>query len=177
MTVSRRHPSNSGDAIFFLDLVDKGSNTQTLSSATLPFACQGKCTDQIWRRSFNLHEHTGERYRCCSGALGALAWIWNSRSYLLLVSCPPMFLCRTCIHLMCSFGAAFTSFYRLFGPFRSEVAPQVIKTEIWDTISRRGVMGNVLIGVLPMAFYITLNLTAWILEKFLHMIGSGVAYS
>ncbi|KAG6850532.1 hypothetical protein H0H93_012148 [Arthromyces matolae] len=44
------------------------------------------------------------------------------------------------------FGAAFTSFYRLFGPFRSPTAPKVIKTEIWDTILRRGVLGNIVMG-------------------------------
>jgi len=74
------------------------------------------------------------------------------------------------------FGAAFTSFYRLFGPFRSDVAPQVIKTEIWDTITRRGIMGNFLMGVLPMAFYTILNLTAWVFEKLLHLVDRGFAY-
>lgn len=75
------------------------------------------------------------------------------------------------------FGAAFTSFYRLVGPFRSDVAPQVIKTEIWDTITRRGILGNVLMGIIPMVFYATLNLMAWVLEKLLHLVGGGVVYS
>lgn len=81
------------------------------------------------------------------------------------------------LKLVDSFGAAFTSFYRLVGPFRSEAAPQVIKTEIWDTITRRGFMGNLLMGVIPMAFYATLNSIAWALEKVLHIAGSGVVYS
>jgi dimethylaniline monooxygenase (N-oxide forming) len=76
-----------------------------------------------------------------------------------------------------SFGAAFTSFYRLVGPFRSDVAPQVIKTEIWDTITRRGIVGNVIMGIVPMSFYATLNLMAWALEKLLQLVGGGVMYS
>jgi len=75
------------------------------------------------------------------------------------------------------FGAAFTSFYRLVGPFRSDTAPEVIKTEIWDTITRRGIMGNVIMGVIPMAFYTALNLMVWMLEKTLNLVGNGVWYS
>ncbi|KDQ59577.1 hypothetical protein JAAARDRAFT_77653 [Jaapia argillacea MUCL 33604] len=67
--------------------------------------------------------------------------------------------------LLCyCFGAAFTPFYRLVGPFRSKVAPQVIKTELWDTITRRGVMGNLIMGVIPMVFYLTVNGLAFVLE-------------
>lgn len=49
-----------------------------------------------------------------------------------------------------SFGAAFPTFYRLTGPYRSESAPQIVKTELWDTIKRRGVIGNIFMGVIPM---------------------------
>jgi dimethylaniline monooxygenase (N-oxide forming) len=63
-----------------------------------------------------------------------------------------------------SFGAAFTSFYRLVGPYKSTSAPQVIKTEIWDTITRRGILGNLLMGVVPMAFYLAINFAAFVLE-------------
>ncbi|KZP32518.1 FAD/NAD-P-binding domain-containing protein [Athelia psychrophila] len=69
------------------------------------------------------------------------------------------------------FGAAFTSFYRLVGPFRSDAAPRVIKGEIWETITRRGIMGNLMMGVIPMAFYSTLNLIAWIAEQLLMLVG------
>jgi len=75
-----------------------------------------------------------------------------------------------------SFGAAFTSFYRLVGPFCSDVAPHVIKTEIWDTITRRGIIGNVIMGIIPMSFYATLNLLAWVLEKLLQLVRGGVMY-
>ncbi|KAF7970659.1 hypothetical protein HWV62_23302 [Athelia sp. TMB] len=69
------------------------------------------------------------------------------------------------------FGAAFTSFYRLIGPYRSDAAPGVVKGEIWETITRRGIMGNLMMGVIPMAFYATLNLVAWILENIVNLFG------
>ena len=62
-------------------------------------------------------------------------------------------------------------FYRLFGPFRSPLAPKIIKTEIWDTITRRGFLGNVLMGVIPMAFYLTLNFVAYTAEKLWKFVG------
>ncbi|KAK0228044.1 hypothetical protein IW262DRAFT_1445810 [Armillaria fumosa] len=66
------------------------------------------------------------------------------------------------------FGAAFTTFYRLVGPYKSASAPEVIRTEIWDTITRRGILGNVIMGVIPMAFYSTLNTFAF---------GAGLVYT
>ncbi|KAG6886023.1 hypothetical protein C0993_005207 [Termitomyces sp. T159_Od127] len=60
------------------------------------------------------------------------------------------------------FGASFISFYRLVGPFRSSKAPEVIKTEIWETITRRGIIGNIMMGLLPMVFYLGLNAIAYV---------------
>lgn len=51
---------------------------------------------------------------------------------------------------MNSFGAAFPTFYRLTGPYRSDVAPGIVKTELWETITRRGLLGNLFMGVIPM---------------------------
>ncbi|KAF9456454.1 FAD/NAD-P-binding domain-containing protein [Collybia nuda] len=60
--------------------------------------------------------------------------------------------------LLCyCFGAAFTPFYRLVGPFRSSTAPHIIKTELWETIIRRGIIGNLVMGLIPMLFYLFLN--------------------
>lgn len=50
----------------------------------------------------------------------------------------------------CSFGAAFPTFYRLVGPYRSSKAREIVETELWDTIKRRGVIGNIFMGVIPM---------------------------
>lgn len=82
-------------------------------------------------------------------------------------TCPPLLLVRACLSaalratcfnfIFISFGAAFTPFYRLVGPYRSDIAPAVIRTELWDTILRRGVLGNLFMGVIPMVFYLTLN--------------------
>ena len=63
-----------------------------------------------------------------------------------------------------SFGAAFTTFYRLSGPYRSASAPQIAKTELWETIVRRGFLGNLFMGVIPMMFYLTLNFWALCIE-------------
>lgn len=46
------------------------------------------------------------------------------------------------VTLVYAFSAAFTSHYRLVGPFKSDKAPEVVKTEIWETVTRRGLLGN-----------------------------------
>ncbi|TNY23645.1 dimethylaniline monooxygenase [Rhodotorula diobovata] len=68
------------------------------------------------------------------------------------------------ITLVYCFSASFTSHYRLLGPFRSDTAPEVVRTEIWDTVKRRGWIGNLFMGVIPMLFYALVNLTALLLE-------------
>ncbi|EIN08060.1 FAD/NAD(P)-binding domain-containing protein [Punctularia strigosozonata HHB-11173 SS5] len=69
------------------------------------------------------------------------------------------------------FGAAFVPFYRLVGPYRSTSAPPTIRGELWDTITRRGILGNLLMGVIPMMFYGTLNLLAWCAETVWRLAG------
>jgi dimethylaniline monooxygenase (N-oxide forming) len=64
---------------------------------------------------------------------------------------------------MISFGAAFPTFYRLVGPYRSSKAEKIVKTELWDTIKRRGVIGNVFMGVIPMVRYFSCSLIFGIL--------------
>jgi hypothetical protein len=59
---------------------------------------------------------------------------------------------------MISFGAAFPTFYRLIGPYRSSQAEKIVKTELWDTIKRRGVIGNIFMGVIPMVRYFSSSL-------------------
>jgi hypothetical protein len=59
---------------------------------------------------------------------------------------------------MISFGAAFPTFYRLVGPYRSSQAEKIVKTELWDTIKRRGVIGNIFMGVIPMVRYFSSSL-------------------
>ncbi|PWN40042.1 FAD/NAD-P-binding domain-containing protein [Ceraceosorus guamensis] len=51
------------------------------------------------------------------------------------------------------FAAAFPTLYRLEGPWKSSTAPQICRTEILETITRRGVGGNLMMGVIPMIFY------------------------
>lgn len=56
----------------------------------------------------------------------------------------------TFVTLVYCFGAAFPSFYRLVGPYRSPKAEGVVREELWDTIRRRGLAGNIAMGVIPM---------------------------
>ncbi|KAL1715056.1 hypothetical protein EV715DRAFT_208317 [Schizophyllum commune] len=72
------------------------------------------------------------------------------------------------------FGAAFTSFYRLVGPYKSATAAVTIKTEIWDTITRRGLLGNLFMGLIPMVFYLTINAIAFVLGKMWEALGGRV---
>ncbi|KDR81496.1 hypothetical protein GALMADRAFT_239475 [Galerina marginata CBS 339.88] len=74
--------------------------------------------------------------------------------------------------LLCyCFGAAFNPFYRLTGPFLSDVAPEIIRTEIWETITRRGIIGNVTMGLVPMVFYLALNLSMYFLGLLWQLLG------
>ncbi|PWN48556.1 FAD/NAD(P)-binding domain-containing protein [Violaceomyces palustris] len=69
------------------------------------------------------------------------------------------------VTLIYCFGAAFPTFYRLVGPYEHPQAAEISRTELYDTIKRRGVIGNLMMGVIPMAFYALINLFALILEK------------
>ncbi|OCK80033.1 dimethylaniline monooxygenase [Lepidopterella palustris CBS 459.81] len=66
--------------------------------------------------------------------------------------------------LVYCFGASFVTFYRLVGPFESPDAPLISTTELQETIMRRGIIGNLLFGVVPMLFYGILNAVAYFLD-------------
>ena len=69
------------------------------------------------------------------------------------------------ILLVYCFGASFVTFYRLLGPFKSPVAPQIARTELEETIRRRGIIGNIFFGLIPMLFYGLLNAVAFALDR------------
>jgi dimethylaniline monooxygenase (N-oxide forming) len=73
------------------------------------------------------------------------------------------------ILLIYCFAAAFPTLYSLTGPWASAQAPHITRTEIRETIARRGVGGNVLMGVIPMVFYGFVNLAALLLEQLLNV--------
>jgi dimethylaniline monooxygenase (N-oxide forming) len=56
--------------------------------------------------------------------------------------------------LVYCFGASFVTFYRLVGPFKSDVAPSITRTELAETILRRGILGNLFFGVSTAALVI-----------------------
>jgi dimethylaniline monooxygenase (N-oxide forming) len=68
------------------------------------------------------------------------------------------------ILLVYCFGASFVTFYRLVGPFRSKEAPGIARGELAETILRRGLLGNLFFGLIPMVFYGVVNGVAWVLE-------------
>lgn len=76
------------------------------------------------------------------------------------------------VTLIYCFGAAFTTFYRLVGPYRHPDAKRIVETEIYDTIQRRGLIGNLMMGLIPMIFYAYVNLLALVLEKSLALVGA-----
>ena len=39
-----------------------------------------------------------------------------------------------------SFGAAFVPYYRLVGPYKSPEMEEIVTTELWETITRRGLV-------------------------------------
>lgn len=54
------------------------------------------------------------------------------------------------LHVLAAFclGASFVPFYRLTGPFASGAEmDNTIKGEIWETITRRGLLGNIFMGI------------------------------
>jgi len=79
--------------------------------------------------------------------------------------------------LLCySFGATWTPFYRLFGPYRSSEAPKVIKSELWETITRRGFLGHFIMGLIPMFFYLSVNTFAYLADSIWRVIsGKGMS--
>jgi dimethylaniline monooxygenase (N-oxide forming) len=69
------------------------------------------------------------------------------------------------IVLIYCFSAAFPTHYRLTGPFYDSKAADILNTEILETITRRGIGGNLMMGIIPMAFYAWVNAMAYLLEK------------
>lgn len=76
------------------------------------------------------------------------------------------------VTLIYCFGAAFPTFYRLLGPYRHPDAKRIVETEIYDTILRRGWLGNLMMGLIPMIFYAWINLAALVLEKIYNVVAA-----
>ncbi|KAN0063764.1 hypothetical protein ACQY0O_003814 [Thecaphora frezii] len=76
------------------------------------------------------------------------------------------------VTLIYCFCAAFPTLYRLVGPYRHPDAKRIVETEIYDTIKRRGLMGNLMMGLIPMMFYAVINLAAYALEKSLRVVAT-----
>ncbi|KAK4699073.1 hypothetical protein P7C70_g7195, partial [Phenoliferia sp. Uapishka_3] len=51
--------------------------------------------------------------------------------------------------LFTSFGASFVPYYRLVGPFRAPEMEEIVTGELFETITRRGLLGNLFMGLVP----------------------------
>lgn len=69
-----------------------------------------------------------------------------------------------CQDANCMPNRAFPTHYRLVGPWRDPDAHHIVRTEILETITRRGIGGNLMMGVIPMVFYAFVNLLAFVLH-------------
>lgn len=69
--------------------------------------------------------------------------------------------------LIYCFSASFPTHYRLVGPWQDPKAADIVRTEILETVTRRGIGGNLMMGVIPMAFYAWVNAVAFVLELLL----------
>jgi dimethylaniline monooxygenase (N-oxide forming) len=67
--------------------------------------------------------------------------------------------------LIYCFGASFVTFFRLLGPFKSPVAPEIARTELAELILRRGITGNLFFGLVPMVFYGSINAVAFVFDR------------
>ena len=96
--------------------------------------------------------------------MGTISRTWVACCSLLLVSYTGLHCSeeesypRACFSL----AAPFIPFYRLVGPYQCAQAPKTVKTELWETVARRGILGNLIIGVIPMIFYMVLNSLAYV---------------
>lgn len=71
---------------------------------------------------------------------------------------------RSMLLIYC-FGASFVTFFRLLGPFKSPVAPEIARTELAELILRRGIAGNLFFGLVPMVFYGSIHAVAFVLDR------------
>ncbi|KAJ3151710.1 hypothetical protein HDU89_001758 [Geranomyces variabilis] len=60
--------------------------------------------------------------------------------------------------------AAFTPLFRLVGPFKHDGAAEIVLGELWETVRRRGVLGNFFMTVLPMFVYGVVNSAVCVVE-------------
>ena len=83
----------------------------------------------------------------------------------------PVFRKNPKLLLIYAMSASFNTCFRLVGPYAWDGAADVMRGEIWETVTRRGAIGNIVMGALPMVFYGLVNLSVWLLDESLHIVG------
>jgi len=64
-------------------------------------------------------------------------------------------------------GSSFNAKFRLFGPWRSDTAAEILTGEMWETITRRsGLFGNIPLSVLPILYLGGINLYYYLYANF-----------
>ncbi|KAF2099030.1 FAD/NAD(P)-binding domain-containing protein [Rhizodiscina lignyota] len=67
--------------------------------------------------------------------------------------------------LVWALGVNFNTKFRLVGPWKDDTAPDIMKTELWETITRRGgFFGHITLSGIPMLVFGTLSLFCYILS-------------
>ncbi|KAM7185608.1 hypothetical protein V8F20_011742 [Naviculisporaceae sp. PSN 640] len=73
--------------------------------------------------------------------------------------------------LVWALGANFNAKFRLVGPWRWDVAQEVLVDELWDTIERRGgFFGHVTLSGIPMLVFGSISLFLWLFEPILRLV-------
>lgn len=154
---SRCNPANRRTASHALDSSPPQQSPYPHLCPSLSTHRQQDCSNHPRSRSFRVHVDSCARYRIFSWIVSALEGVRSTRPLLLLVShpsCPSLATARRSESALeylpsltrRSFGAAFVSFYRLTGPFADPKMAKIVKTELWETICRRGLLGNLFMG-------------------------------
>jgi dimethylaniline monooxygenase (N-oxide forming) len=83
----------------------------------------------------------------------------------------PIFYRQPKLALAYAMAASFNTCFRLVGPFAFPEAPDIVLGELFETVTRRGVYGNVVMSFIPMCFYALANFMLFIFESFFGLIG------
>ena len=73
------------------------------------------------------------------------------------------------VFLAYALGQAYPSFFRLQGPFASEYAWEVSRTELYEPVITRGALANI-IFVSTMAIFASMNMVAHLVEICVHLV-------
>jgi len=83
----------------------------------------------------------------------------------------PIFYKEPKLALAYAMAASFNTCFRLVGPFAFPGASEIVLGELFETVTRRGLYGNVVMGLIPMLWYSWVNLILFLFESAMNLIG------